>query len=69
MKGAAMILSLTKRIQTNDDAIPWVAKRRRLIQARSVGPIAMMQFTSDGLADLKHELEDATRFDKEGTRE
>ena len=32
-------------------------------------PTAVMQFTGDGLVDLRHELEDATRFDKEGTRE
>ena len=65
MKGVAMISTSTKRIQANDDAIPWVAKRRQLIQARSVDPTTAMQFTGDGLADLRHELEDATRFDKE----
>jgi len=69
MKGAATISSSTKQSEGNGDAIPWAAKLRQLIQARSMGPIAMMQFTSDGLADLRHELEDATRFDKEGTRE
>ena len=69
MKGAAMISSSTKRIQANDDAIPWVAKRRWLIQAGSVDLTAVIQFTGDGLADLRHELEDAIRFDKEGTGE
>ena len=69
MKGDATISSSTKRSEANGDAIPWAAKRCWLIQARSVDPTAMMQFTSDGLSDLRHELEDATRFDKEGTRE
>ena len=64
MKGAAMISSSTKRIQANDDA-----KRRQLLQARSVDLTVVIQFTGDGLAYLRHELEDATRFDKEGTRE
>ena len=64
MKGDATISSSTKRIQANDDA-----KRRQLLQARSVDLTVVIQFTGDGLADLRHELEDATRFDKEGTRE
>ena len=64
MKGAAMISSSTKRIQANDDA-----KRRQLLQAHSVDLTVVIQFTGDGLADLRHELEDAIRFDKEGTRE
>ena len=68
MKGAATISSSTKQSEGNGDAIPWAAKLRQLIQARSVDPTAVMQFTGDGLADLRHELEDATRFDKEGTR-
>ena len=69
MKGVATISTSTKRIQANDDAIPWVAKRRQLIQAHSVDLTTAMQFTGDGLADLRHELEDATWFDKELTRE